>query len=78
MSYDLSQPTFNNAPQWPKFHLTSMKVPHFAATGSAMSNVVRRAMPDGRVQRFAAFPILIDRVGEPWMGIVAWDEGEMA
>ena len=35
MIYDLSQPIFNNAPQWPKFHPTSMTVPHLAATESA-------------------------------------------
>jgi len=35
MIYDLSQPIFNNAPQWPKFHPTSMTVPQLAATESA-------------------------------------------
>lgn len=35
MIYDLSQPIFNNVPQWPKFHPTSMTVPHLTATESA-------------------------------------------
>lgn len=33
--YDLSQPVFNNVPQWPKFRPTSMTVPHLTATESA-------------------------------------------
>ena len=35
MIYDLSQPIFNNVPQWPKFRPTSMTVPHLAAIESA-------------------------------------------
>lgn len=35
MIYDLSQLIFNNVPQWPKFHPTSMTVPHLTATESA-------------------------------------------
>lgn len=35
MIYDLSQPIFNNVPQWPKFRPTSMTVPHLSATESA-------------------------------------------
>ena len=35
MIYDLSQPIFNNVPQWPKFRPTSMTVPHLTATESA-------------------------------------------
>src|SRR5579863_8766462 len=35
MIYDLSQPIFNNVPQWPKFRPTSMTVPHLAATEPA-------------------------------------------
>lgn len=35
MIYDLSQPIFNNVPQWPKFRPTSMTVPHLTATGPA-------------------------------------------
>lgn len=35
MIYDLSQPIFNNVPQWPKFHPTSLTVPHLTATESA-------------------------------------------
>jgi hypothetical protein len=33
MLYDLSQPIFNNVPQWPKFRLTSITASHrhFAA-----------------------------------------------
>jgi arylformamidase len=35
MIYDLSQPIFNNVPQWPKFRPTSLTVPHLTATESA-------------------------------------------
>lgn len=35
MIYDLSQPIFNNVPQWSKFHPTSMTVPHLTATKPA-------------------------------------------
>lgn len=35
MIYDLSQPIFNNVPQWPQFHPTSLTVPHLTATESA-------------------------------------------
>lgn len=35
MIHDLSQPIFNNVPQWPKFHPTSMTVPHMTATEPA-------------------------------------------
>lgn len=35
MIYDLSQPLFNNVPQWPKFRPTSMTVPHLTAIESA-------------------------------------------
>jgi len=35
MIYDLSQPIFNNVPQWPKFRPTSMTTPHLAATEPA-------------------------------------------
>jgi arylformamidase len=35
MIYDLSQPIFNNAPQWPRFWPTSMTFPHLTATESA-------------------------------------------
>jgi kynurenine formamidase len=43
MIYDLSQPIFNNMLQWPKFHPTSLAVPHFTATQS--TNVERLDMP---------------------------------
>lgn len=35
MIYDLSQPIFNNVPQWAKFRPTSLTVPHLTATESA-------------------------------------------
>lgn len=35
MIFDLSQPIFNNVPQWPRFRPTSMTVPHLTATESA-------------------------------------------
>ena len=35
MIYDLSQPLFNNVPQWPKFRPTSMTIPHLTAIESA-------------------------------------------
>ena len=35
MIYDLSQPIFNNVPQWPKFRPTTMTVPHLTAIESA-------------------------------------------
>jgi kynurenine formamidase len=69
MIYNLSQPIFNNVPQWPKFGPTSMTVPHLTAIES---------MLDGRERHFAAFPVLIEKAGEAWTRAVAWDEGEMA
>ena len=35
MIYDLSQPLFNNVPQWPKFRPTTMTIPHLTALESA-------------------------------------------
>ena len=35
MIYDLSQPIFNNVPQWPKFRPSTMTIPHLTATESA-------------------------------------------
>jgi arylformamidase len=35
MIYDLSQPIFNNVPQWPKFHPSTMTIPHLTAIESA-------------------------------------------
>lgn len=35
MIYDLSQPIFNNVPQWPKFRPTTMTTPHLTAIESA-------------------------------------------
>lgn len=35
MMYDLSQPIFNNVPQWPKFRPSTMTVPHLTALESA-------------------------------------------
>jgi arylformamidase len=35
MIYDLSQPLFNNVPQWPKFLQATMTVPHLTAIESA-------------------------------------------
>ncbi|MFC5862116.1 cyclase family protein [Acidicapsa dinghuensis] len=35
MIYDLSQPIFNNVPQWPKFRPTTMTIPHLTAIESA-------------------------------------------
>src|SRR6185437_4542457 len=35
MLYDLSQPIFNNVPQWPRFKPTSVTTPHMTAVGSA-------------------------------------------
>lgn len=35
MIYDLSQPIFNNVPQWPKFHPSTMTLPHLTAIESA-------------------------------------------
>jgi len=35
MLYDLSQPVFNNVPQWPRFQPTSLTVPHLAAVEPA-------------------------------------------
>jgi kynurenine formamidase len=33
--YDLSQPIFNNVPQWPKFRPSTMTIPHLTAIESA-------------------------------------------
>ena len=38
MIFDLSQPIFNNMPQWPKFRLTSMTISHLTANDPRMSN----------------------------------------
>jgi arylformamidase len=35
MIYDLRQPIFNNAPQWPKFRPSTMTIPHLTAIESA-------------------------------------------
>jgi arylformamidase len=35
MIYDLSQPIFNNVPQWPKFRPSTMTIPHLTAIESA-------------------------------------------
>jgi arylformamidase len=35
MIYDLSQPLFNNVPQWPRFRPSIMTIPHLTATESA-------------------------------------------
>lgn len=35
MIYDLSQPLFNNVPQWPKFRPSTMTIPHLTAIESA-------------------------------------------
>jgi kynurenine formamidase len=35
MIYDLSQPVFNNVPQWPKFRPSTVTIPHLAAIESA-------------------------------------------
>jgi kynurenine formamidase len=35
MICDLSQPVFNNVPQWPKFRPSTMTIPHLAAIESA-------------------------------------------
>jgi arylformamidase len=35
MIYDLSQPIFNNVPQWPKFRPSTMTIPHLIAIESA-------------------------------------------
>ena len=33
MIYDLSQPIFNNVPQWPKFRSSTMTIPHLTDEG---------------------------------------------
>jgi hypothetical protein len=73
MIYDLSQPIFNNAPQWPRLRPTSMTVPHLIEV-----ICIPEAMLDGRVRHFAAFPVLVQNDGGAWTRAVAWDEGEMA
>jgi kynurenine formamidase len=92
MIYDLSEPIFNNVPQWPKFRPSSMTVSHPTATEAA--NVDRLELithtgthidarfqffPDGdTVGHFASFPVLIEGAGGAWTRAVAWDDGDLA
>jgi hypothetical protein len=77
MIYDLGQPIFNNVPQRPKFHFTSMVVPLLTATGQLMANFVSEAVLDRRFRRFAALAVLIER-HSAGQGAVAGNEGEMS
>jgi kynurenine formamidase len=72
MIYDLSQPIFDNVPQWPKCSPSTMTIPHLAAIEPA------NVMLDGRTLHFAVFPVLIQGCGGAWTRAVAWDEEEMA
>jgi kynurenine formamidase len=47
MIYDLSQPIFNNGPQWPKFQPTSLTVPHLTAMESANVERLQLMTPTG-------------------------------